>query len=180
MGRGLRVREMTLEEMGIIHRLARSRTEAHRLVERARIICLSKEGRLAPTIAEEVGICAAMVRTWIRRFNEKGAKGLADEPRCGRPARYSAEEVGAVIAASLTEPLTLGLPFNSWTLDRLEAYLNEEKGIAMKRSRIGEVLLAEGLRWRSHETWFGERVDPEFSEKRGPSPSSTRSHLRAV
>jgi transposase len=68
----------------------------------------------------------------------------------------------------------LGLPFASWTLDRLEAYLNEQKGIAIKRSRIDELLLSEGLRWRKQETWFGERVDPEFAEKRGPSPNSTK------
>jgi hypothetical protein len=65
-------------------------------------------------------------------------------------------------------------------LDRLEAYLNEQKGIAMKRSRIGEVLIAEGLRWRQQETWFGERVDPAFAEKRGVSPRSTRRHRTAV
>ncbi len=34
-------------------------------------------------------------------------------------------------------------------------------------SRLGEVLLTEGLRWRKQETWFGERVDPEFAAKRG-------------
>src|SRR3712207_1818915 len=36
----------------------------------------------------------------------------------------------------------------------------------IKRSRIDEILLKEGLRWRRHETWFGERVDPAFAEKR--------------
>jgi hypothetical protein len=36
----------------------------------------------------------------------------------------------------------------------------------MRRSRIDEILLAEGLRWRRQETWFGERVDPEFAAKR--------------
>jgi hypothetical protein len=25
--------------------------------------------------------------------------------------------------------------------------------------------VAEGLRWRTDETWFGERVDPNFAEK---------------
>jgi transposase len=74
----------------------------------------------------------------------------------------------------------LDLPFASWTLDRLAAYLQEAKGIAMKRTRIDELLLAEGLRWRSQETWFGERVDPAFAEKRGPSSPSTRPHRRAV
>jgi len=44
------------------------------------------------------------------------------------------------------------------------------KGIAMQRSRIDEILLHEGLRWRKHETWFGERVDPAFAEKRSHGP----------
>lgn len=77
---------------------------------------------------------------------------------------YTPEQVSEVIASSLTNPRDLGLPFASWTLDRLEAYLNEERGIAMKRSRIDEILLAEGPRWRSQESWFGERVAPEFAE----------------
>jgi hypothetical protein len=49
----------------------------------------------------------------------------------------------------------------------LAAYLHEAKGVLMKRSRISDVLVAEGLRWRKQEAWFGERVDPQFAEKRG-------------
>jgi transposase len=52
-------------------------------------------------------------------------------------------------------------------------HLNEDRGIAMKRSRIGEILHTEGLRWRKQETWFGERPDPAFAAKRGPSSRST-------
>jgi transposase len=113
------------------------------------------------------------VRLWITRFNAHGLDGLRDRRRGGRPPTYPPEHVGAVIAASLTDPQTLGLPFASWTLDRLAAYLHEERGITMKRSRIGEVLQAEGLRWRKQETWFGERPDPAFAAKRGPSSPST-------
>ncbi len=83
-----------------------------------------------------------------------------------------------MVAASLTKPDDLGLPFGSWTLDRLTAYLHEEKGILIGRSRIGELLQAEGLRWRTQETWFGERPDPAFAEKRGPSSPSTPSRPR--
>ena len=42
--------------------------------------------------------------------------------------------------------------------------LNEERGIAIKRSRIDEVLLEEGLRWRAQETWFGEKANPDFTK----------------
>ncbi len=176
----LRVRAMTPEEIERIERLARSRTEPVRTVQRAQIIRLARQGMLAPAIARAVGLSEPAVRLWIGRFNERGIEGLADEPRSGRPPTYTPDEVGEVIAASVTSPRDLGLPFGSWTLDRLEAYLNEEKGIAIKRSRIDEILLSEGLRWRHQETWFGERVDPEFAEKRGWSSRPTRRHRGAA
>ena len=133
-----------------------------------------------PTIAEALGLDAGTVRRRIRRFNAEGLAAIEDRPRSGRPATYSPDEVAAVIAAALTAPRRLGLPFASWTLDRLAAYLLGHQGIAMRRSRIGEILLAEGLRWRRHETWFGERVDPEFAEKRAASRRSAPRRRRAA
>jgi hypothetical protein len=80
-----------------------------------------------------------------------------------------------VINAALSRPAELGLPFACWTLDRLVAYLSEQ-GIAMRRSRLSEIFIQEGLKWRREETWFGERVDPDFARKRGRSSSSTLPH----
>lgn len=176
----LRIRPMTTEEEQSIEGLSRSRTAPARTVERARIIRLAREGLRVPAIARQLGIVPKTVRIWLKRFNERGLEGLEDRARPGPPPKYTADDVGELIAAALTNPRDLGLPFASWTLDRLEAYLNEEKGIGMRRSRIDEILIAEGLRWRSQESWFGERVDPEFAEKRGGSSSSTRKRLRAV
>jgi transposase len=99
--------------------------------------------------------------------------------RSGRPPSYSAEQRSAVINAALTRPADLGLPFACWTLDRLVAYLSEQ-GIAMRRSRISEIFIQEGLKWRHEETWFGERVDPEFTRKRERSSSSTRQRRPAA
>jgi hypothetical protein len=53
-----------------------------------------------------------------------------------------------VIATALTQPERLGLRFARWTLDRLETYLNAQRGLAIKLSRIEELLLAEGRRRR--------------------------------
>lgn len=167
----MHVREMTDEERKAIERLANSRTEPARAVERARIIWHASQGLRVAAVAKLLNIDKATVRLWLKRFNAKGLEGLADEPRSGRPATYTPEEVGEVIVASLSNPKSMGLPFASWTLDRLEAYLNEQKGIAIKRSRIDEILIAEGLRWRTQETWFGDRVDPEFGKKRESLPS---------
>ena len=174
------LRDLSPEEAAAVHKLARSRTAAARRVERARIVWQASQGATPPAIAHTLGLSAETVRRRIRRFNAQGLAALEDKPRSGRPATYSAEARAAVIAAALTDPHTLKLPFASWTLDRLAAYLAEHKGIAMRRSRIDEILLQEGLRWRRHETWFGERVDPDFAEKRGASRRSTLRRLRAA
>jgi transposase len=197
----IRVRKLTDEERETVERLARSRTAPARLVERAQMITLASRGRRVSAIAAELGLGAETVRTWLKRFNVAGVDGLADAPRSGRPATYTPEQVGEVIATALTNPQELGLPFGCWTLDRLEAFLNEERQLPIKRSRIDEVLIAEGLRWRTQETWFGERatlasagdqqaaplpmkkereVDPDFAQKRGSSRPSIRRLRPAV
>ena len=176
----LTLRALTEEEAAGLRALAHGRKTEVRLRDRARICWLAHQGRRVPQIAAELGLCPDTARTWIKRFNAAGWDGLRDAARTGRPPTYTAEEVGTVVEASLTKPTELGLPFACWTLDRLEAYLNETKGLPIKRSRIGELLQAEGLRWRQEETWFGERPDPAFADKRGPSSASTRRHLRAV
>jgi transposase len=120
------------------------------------------------------------VRLWLKRFNADGLAGLEDRPRRGRPPTYTSEQVGEVIATALTNPTALGQAFGSWTFVRLARYLNEERGIAIRHSRIHEILHAEGLRWREQETWFGARVDPDFAQKRGSSRRFTPSPRRAA
>src|ERR671938_2166370 len=179
----IRLRALTAEEQARIDKLAHSRTAPARQVERARIIHHASQGRSAPKIAQLLGAEVETVRRWIHRFNAQGLAGLEDRRRAGRPATYPAEQVATLIATALTAPRSLGLPFAAWTLDRLAAYLQEHKDIAMKRSRIDEILLREGLRWRKYETWFGARVDPEFAEKgedRGPLHGPARGQSRRL
>ena len=176
----LRARALSDDEADGLARMARSRTLGAGLVRRAQIVRHAvEEGLSAPEIATRMGLCGATVRFWLKRFNERGLPGLEEDMRSGRPPTYTAEERSAVIKAALSRPAELGLPFAAWTLDRLVAYLGE-RGIGMRRSRISEVLLAEGLKWRQEETWFGARVDPDFTRKRGPSSSSPPHHRSAA
>jgi transposase len=162
------VRALSGDEAEGLGRMARSRSLGAGLVRRAQIVQHAvQEGLSAPDIAARMGLCGATVRFWLKRFNERGLPGLEEDMRSGRPPTYTAEERSAVIKAALR------------TLDRLVAYLSEQ-GIGMRRSRISEVLLAEGLKWRQEETWFGARVDPDFTRKRGLSSSSTPHHRSAA
>jgi transposase len=176
----IRVRALSGGEAEELARMARSRALGAGLVRRAQIVQRAvQDGLSAPEVAARMGLCGATVRFWLKRFNERGLQGLEEDMRSGRPPTYSAEERSAVITAALSRPAELGLPFASWTLDRLVTHLGE-RGIGMRRSRVCEVLLAEGLKWRQEETWFGARVDPDFPRKRGQSSNSTPRHRRAA
>jgi transposase len=169
----LRLREMTADERSELTRLAGSRKAEARVVERAAVLLALADGEKPAHIARRLGVSRVTVYGRLRRFNRVGLRALHDEPRTGRPATYTADQKAEAIAAALTKPADLGLPFGCWTLDRLAAYLSEQKGIPIKRSRIDELLQAEGLRWRTQETWFGARVDPAFAQKKRRSKNST-------
>ena len=163
------LRALTQEEKDVITKLSRSQTASARLVERAKILRLASEGQSVPQIAVRVGVNEKTVRKWFKRFEQQGVAGLEDAPRSGAPLHYTAENKAFVLQAARTRPSALGLPYHSWTFERLAAYVKEHLGIGMKKTRIFEILQEEGLRWCKQETWFGERLDPEFAQKRGPS-----------
>ena len=140
----LRVRAVSDEEREQLGRMARSRTVGAGLVRRAQIILHALNGLKVPAISIRMDLCGVTVGHWLKRFNARGLQGLEEDVRSGRPPTYSAEQRSAVINTALTRPADLGLPFASWTLDRLVAHLSEQ-GIAMRRSRISEIFIQEGL-----------------------------------
>ncbi len=171
----LRLRPLSEEEERVIKKLSRSRTASARLVQRAKIIELAKEGHTIPQIRQQLHLSEHMVRKWWKRFEQQGLAGLEDAPRPGAPSRYTPDNKARVLEAALTRPSDLNLGFNCWTFERLAAYVHEHLGIHMKKTRIFAILHEEGLRWRKQETWFGKRLDPEFAEKRGLSKLSEKS-----
>jgi transposase len=178
----LRLRELSEEEQKTIERLVHARNTPVGKLKRAQIIHFAHQGLLTPEIAKHLEVSERMVRNRLKRFNEQGLLGLEEAPRSGRPATYQPELVSEIIQTALSRPQDLGEEgYTTWTLDRLVDYLHRVKGIRMKRSRISEIFIAEGLSWRHEETWFGDRVDPDFAKKRGPSkPSTPARHLAAV
>jgi transposase len=176
----VRIRKLEAEEYHALKKWAASRTMAAGRVKRAQIILLSNQGYIAQEIAGMLDLNEKTVRIWISRFNRAGMAGLEERSRAGRPPVYSTDEVATVLQLAQTAPQSLGLPFHFWTLDRLVAYLSKEKGIGLKRSRLSEIFQHEGLRWKQEEGWMGERVDPDFAQKRGLSNASTSNHRRTA
>ena len=116
-----RVRRLTEEEYQELKRWERSRTMGVSKVRRARIVLQSNLGLSVHEVAEKLELHHQTVRKWVNRFTKLGIPGLEESPRHGRPHIYKTEHVGTVIQTALTKPDELGLPFGSWTLDRLVA-----------------------------------------------------------
>lgn len=168
MPKKLQLRPLTEDENQALQRISRSRTEEVRRVERARILlALGAQERVA-AIAERYQRSLPMIYQLLHRFNALGLLALDDAPKSGRPQTYSEEQRGQLLAVAQTHPQQLSLSFGHWTLDRLVSYAHERLGITISRSQLGLILQQEGLRWYQEKTYFTERPDPQFAEKRGP------------
>ena len=172
MPKRIALRTLTTEEEAEIRRLAKSRKEPLRLVQRARVIAamLDDPDLPASRAGEKVGYKGAPRGIhWVKRFNEEGLAGLEDKPRPGRPPTHSEEVRSKLLDLVLQKPRTLGYPFELWTLLRLQTGFEEREGIHLSDSTIWEWLRAEGLDWKRQQSWFhdAESHDPDFVEKRG-------------
>ena len=170
----VKLRSLTTEEETEIRRLAASRKEPHRLVQRAKVIVamLDDPKLYAVQAGLKVGFSGTQSGlTWVKRFNEKGLAGLEDKSKSGRPPTHSQAVRSALISLATQKPDTLGYPFKLWTLERLQTAFQEREGVHLSDSTIWEWVEGEGFKWKRQESWFheAEKHDPEFVEKRGAS-----------
>ena len=91
------------EQRVALERWARRPKTAQALALRARIVLRCAEGLSNQAVAAELGVHAATVGKWRRRFIAEGLDGLLDEPRPGAPRRVSDEQVEEVIRRTLEE-----------------------------------------------------------------------------
>lgn len=174
----VKLRTLTAEEEAEIRRLAGSRKEPHRLVQRAKVIAamLDDPKLYAIQAGLQVGFSGTQSGvTWVKRFNENGLAGLEDMPKSGRPPTHDAKVRSELINLALQKPDTLGYAYKLWTLERLQLAFQERHGVHLSDSTIWEWMDGEGFEWKRQQSWFheAEKQDPEFVEKRGASSQPT-------
>ncbi len=126
---------VTPRQRELLEALTRTKLAAQQLVERCHIVLMSAEGRTNEDQADELGVDRQRVRRWRHRWagaweslaaaEEEGATGkdleklvigvLMDDPRSGAPAKFSPEQVVAIIALACEPPADSGLPVSHWT-----------------------------------------------------------------
>ena len=154
-------------ERAELESLSRRATAPHRAVLRARIVLLAGGGAGNAEIARRLGTCEDTARKWRRRYCRKGAEGLADLPRAGRPRVFPAAVVAQVKALACELPAASEAPLSRWTCPEL-ARKSAAGGIdpAPSPSTVRRWLAADAIKPWQHRSWIFPR-DPRFAEKAG-------------
>ncbi len=119
----------TVEQIGALEGLYRT-TDDVRMRTRAQITLLAAEkGWTASAISEVVRHDENTVRLWLRRYVAEGIEGLHDVPHPGAAPKVTEAYEAKLLAAVRRRPRSMGLPFSTWTLQRVADYLAEETGI---------------------------------------------------
>jgi transposase len=121
----------------LLEEFSKSRTIGKCIVQRATIILLGFAGMLNEQIALQVGLNRIQVGVWRRRWRdawealcvwectephrlrEAILDVLADAPRPGAPATFTAEQVSQIVALACEPPKLSGRPIDHWTLREL-------------------------------------------------------------
>ena len=125
------------------------------MVERARIILASLEGKEIQGVARELGISIPTVSKWRQRFALWGLRGLFDRPRSGKPVTYDNAFRNRVLSL-LEQPPPPGM--SHWDGPAVA----EKLGASVHA--VWRVLRREGIYLQRVRSWCVS-TDPEFAPK---------------
>lgn len=80
---------LTTKEQSILENMAKKYTSPYRDVIRAKIVLYAANGLDNDKIAMRLDTPRQIVSKWRKRFAQDRFTGLEEQPRCGRPARFS-------------------------------------------------------------------------------------------
>lgn len=160
------------EERSALQKIAGTRTEEARRVQRAKILLLSADGETQKQIAETVGLSRPSVILCLKKYKEAGWEyALADNSRTGRPALISDAAKMWVRNIACQKPSNYGYPQELWTVSKIRKHILEtceQGGYAelkdVAKSKVWSILNDAEI--KPHRIrYYLERRDPEFESK---------------
>lgn len=116
--------ELTEAERQAIEQVVRRHTTPQQLALRCRIVLLAAAGLNHAQIARQLDINVETAALWRQRWLDSQAiplaelsvdERLADVPRPGAPARFTAEQVCLIVAMACEDPGESGRPISQWS-----------------------------------------------------------------
>jgi transposase len=140
----VKIGSLTAEQRRTLNELRRR--AVGRVSQREHMVLLSARGYTAPQIAQIFEMGEDTVRTWLHRYQERGADGLEDQPRPGRPPRDRLAR-HIVDAQASNPPCHSGLVQGGWTAGLLSSFLAARCRLRLSVSSVRRYLHAAGWRW---------------------------------
>jgi len=165
----------------LLYEFSKSRTVAKGVVQRATIILLGFAGLLNEEIAVQVGLNRQQVGLWRQRWRdawealcvwecaephrlrEALLDVLADAPRPGAPATFTAAQVAQIVALACEPPALSGRPIDHWTLRELrDEALKRQLVAAISVSQVGRFLQQAAVQPHRKKMWLNTtEKDPQ-------------------
>ena len=146
---------LTADEETQLRSLASSRTLAHSLVARAKVVLWSAQGESNRAIAERLHWRQSTVGKWRRRFVAHRLAGLYDELRPGRPRTIEEEQIARLLKRTLSRQPPGG---THWSVRQAAQASGVSKSTV---HRVFQAFAVQPHRTRS----FKLSTDPFFIEK---------------
>lgn len=142
-------------ERAELEAMARSRTLAAGLVERARVVLSIADGESYATLSERLEVSTTTLTRWRKRFERLRLAGLHDAPRSGRGDRLTPALEAKILALTQEPPPE---PYTHWTTRRAARRLR------LNHMTVHRVWQRAGLKPHLIEHYVASS-DPEFEEK---------------
>ncbi|MFD3537599.1 helix-turn-helix domain-containing protein [Streptomyces sp. NPDC058664] len=157
----LLVLELTPDQKSDVEELLRRRDVAPHTRMRAECVRLSGQGRTPAEIAGIITVHPVTVRRALRRYVAGGLLALRDAPRSGRPPKITRADLDA-LEGMLNESAKNGGP--SWTLPRMAAWLERERGVHIHSARLSVLLKRDGFRYKRTRTTVRHKADEALQQ----------------
>ena len=147
--------ECTEEVRDQLIALSKGRAAESRMVERARILLACLDGKEIQQVAKQLRVSVVTVSRWRSRFALFGIRGLQDNMRPGKPAKYGTEFRNRVLKL-LEQPPPAG--YSHWEGPLVASQLGASV------HAVWRVLRREGIYLQRLRSWCVS-TDPEFGAK---------------
>jgi transposase len=161
----VRVRELSESEAQRLQRIVRRGAKNIVTWRRATVVLASAQGQKVSVIAKLVQTSEDRVREMIHNFNEAGMDSLFPKWSEGRPATFTPRVRARICRIARARPAKFGLPFTTWSLDKLRDYLVERRVVkTISKERLRQILAEEDITFQKTKSWK-ESPDPEKEDK---------------
>jgi len=156
-----------------LSKLAKSRSEKHAAVIRAKLLLAYYDGETVSAIARKLALTRARVDRCINKALSLGIDAALDDlPRPGRPREVSDEAIAWVVDLACSKPTEHGYASELWTYSALSKQVrsNAQKVGYPELQRASKSLVHGILsrhKLRPHRIrYYLEKRDPDFEEKK--------------